>query len=352
MGDLFDKATRGKRLKSDDRVPGNLPFVTAGEADEGVSAFIGNTVRVFPKNTVTIDMFGSAKYRNYDYGCDDHVAVVHCHDLSKGAAIFLASAIHKSSYNGQFNYGRNFYAKDADTLVIRLPVCNGKPNFAFMGSFIAELEAERIAELEAYLLAAGLKDYNLTSEEQAAINIMQKAAPLETLEVTFNSLFENIQQGRRLKKDDQILGEIPFVMAGVTNTGVANYISNPIAKFPENSITIDIFGNTFYRSYAFGAGDDTGVYWSDKKSYSKEQMLFFTAVMGKSLLGKYSYGEKLRSSRSLDFKVNLPAKNGLVNYQFMETLISAVQKLVIKGVVDYADKKLTAAHHATQQSST
>lgn len=46
---LFGKSTRGKRLKSEDRVPGNLPFVTAGEADEGVSDFIGNKVTVFAK---------------------------------------------------------------------------------------------------------------------------------------------------------------------------------------------------------------------------------------------------------------------------------------------------------------
>lgn len=65
---LFGKSTRGKRLKSDDRIPGDLPFVTAGESNEGVSAFIGNNVTVFSGNTTTIDMFGSAKYRNYKYG--------------------------------------------------------------------------------------------------------------------------------------------------------------------------------------------------------------------------------------------------------------------------------------------
>lgn len=52
-------------------------------------------------------------------------------------------------------------------------------------------------------------------------------------------------------------------MSGTTNAGVVNYISNPVASFPRNAITIDIFGNTFYRDYAFGAGDDTGVYWND-----------------------------------------------------------------------------------------
>jgi len=62
---LFGKSTRGKRLKGDDRIAGTLPFVTAGEASEGISAYISNDVEVFEKNTTTIDMFGSAKYRNY-----------------------------------------------------------------------------------------------------------------------------------------------------------------------------------------------------------------------------------------------------------------------------------------------
>ena len=79
---LFGKATRGNRLKSSDRIPGNLPFVTAGEAEEGVSAFVGNDIKVFNKNTITIDMFGSAKYRNYKYGGDDHIAVVHTEKIT------------------------------------------------------------------------------------------------------------------------------------------------------------------------------------------------------------------------------------------------------------------------------
>src|SRR5690606_27132980 len=91
----------------------------------------------------------------------------------------------------------------------------------------------------------------------------------------FKQIFNRITQGKRLKKDDQLPGDIPFVMAGITNTGVVNYISNRVEKFPKNSITIDIFGNTFYRDYSFGAGDDTGVYWNDVKNYSKPVMLFF-----------------------------------------------------------------------------
>lgn len=161
-------------------------------------------------------------------------------------------------------------------------------------------------------------------------------------EFTLESLFDNIKQGRRLKKQDQKTGSIPFVMAGVTNNAVANYISNPVAKFPANSITVDIFGNTFYRDYEFGAGDDTGVYYNVARKYAKETMLYFTTAISKSLLGKFSYGQKLRSSQSLKFKISLPTKNDQIDYDFMQNFIKAIEKLAIKDVVLWADKKITA----------
>ena len=147
---LFGKSTRGKRLKGADRIDGHLPFVTAGEADEGISAFIGNDVHVFAENTTTIYMFGSAKYRNYKYGGDDHVAIVHTEKLPKYAAIFVTSAIHKSSHNGQFDYGRNFYAKDADALNILLPVKGGKPDYSTMATLISAIHKIVIKNVVAY----------------------------------------------------------------------------------------------------------------------------------------------------------------------------------------------------------
>lgn len=150
LENLFGKSTRGRRLKSTDRIFGNLPFVTAGETDEGISAFIGNDVIVFPKNTTTIDMFGSAKYRNYNYGGDDHIAVVHTDKLAKFASIFVTTAIHKSSYNGQFNYGRNFYAKDADELNISLPVKGQKPDYELMETLISAIQKLVIKDVVLY----------------------------------------------------------------------------------------------------------------------------------------------------------------------------------------------------------
>lgn len=147
---LFGKATRGKRLKSADRISGDLPFVTAGENDTGISAFIGNDVEVFKANTITIDMFGSAKYRNYQYGADDHIAVVHCDKLAKEAVCFLTSAIHKVSNAGQFSYAKNFYAKDADELNISLPTKNNVPDYALMKTLGSAVQKLVIADVVKY----------------------------------------------------------------------------------------------------------------------------------------------------------------------------------------------------------
>ncbi len=148
---LFGKSTRGKRLKGDDRIPGSLPFVTAGEANEGISAFIGNDVEVFEKNTTTIDMFGSAKYRNYQYGGDDHVAIVHTEQLPMMAAIFVTSACHKAAHTGKFDYGHNFYAKDADALNIMLPKANdGNPDYKAMETLISAIHKLVVKDVVQY----------------------------------------------------------------------------------------------------------------------------------------------------------------------------------------------------------
>lgn len=162
--ELFGKSTRGKRLKSADRILGELPFVTAGEADTGISAFIGNHVTRFKPNTITIDMFGSAKYRNYEYGADDHIAVVHTDKLPKHSVLFLTSAIHKIANAGQFSYARNFYAKDADTLNIELPVKDNKPDFDLMANYLQAIEKLVIKEVVAWA------DKQIEATEQVILN--------------------------------------------------------------------------------------------------------------------------------------------------------------------------------------
>ena len=287
---------------------------------------------------------------------DGHGAtsVLQSEKLNKTNQMFIIGAIERV-IKAKYSYNNKATKIELKNSIINLPIKNGKIDYEFMESFIVEIEerrikemeAERLQELQCYLKVTELDNYNLTNEEQKVLEDFKNGL-ISFSEFSFKNIFNKILQGRRLKKEDQITGDIPFVMAGTTNTGIAKYISNPVAKFPKNSVTIDIFGNTFYRNYDFGAGDDTGVYWDNEKNYSEKTMLYLTSSMSKLVQGKFDFGNKLRSSQSLDFKVQLPIHNNKPNYKLMETFITAIQKLLIKDVVMYADKKIEATKSVIQ----
>ena len=329
-----------------------LPVLTAGIENQGLNNYAPRDNATILKNVISISAnganTGATFYQNKEFTVlQDAYAISFKEELpNDNQYLFLTGAIAKSIY-GNFAWTDKAGWEKVKKEFIQLPTKDGKIDFEFMDACIRELEEERIRELSAYLTVSGLDNYELSSEEKEALDAYDS---IMFGKCKFKDIFNKIKQGRRLKKDDQIVGNIPFVMSGRTNTGVVGYISNPIALFPKNSITIDIFGNSFYRSYDFGAGDDTGVYWNDKTQYSKEAMLYLTTAMEKTLLGKYSYGKKLRSSQSFNFKMQLPTKDGKIDFSYMELLISAVQKLVIKDVVLYADEKIQSTKKIVKEN--
>ena len=314
----------------------------AGIGNAGVVGRISNPVASFPANSLTVDIFGNTFYRDCPFGAGDDTGVYWnvSRTYSKEQMLFMGIAIERS-LRGKFSFGNKLRSSQSYDFKISLPVTHsGEIDFAFMDSFIRELAA--------YLKASGLADSKLSASERKALD---QFGAIEWREFRYDEIFNHIEQGRRLKKDDQIPGEIPFVMSGITNAGVVNLISNPVASFPANSLTIDIFGNVFYRSFAYGLGDDTGAYWNDEKHYSTEKMLFFAASMARSLLGKFSYGHKLRSSKSLGFKMLLPAlTSDLPDYGYME-FMRAVQKLVVRDVADFAANRISATRKCVRANS-
>lgn len=231
------------------------------------------------------------------------------------------------------DFEKTFYASE-----VELPFKDGIVNTDYMENYMRELQKERVRELQLYLQATGLSSYDLTNGELNAIGEGKR----EWKSFRIGDLFDNIQQGARLTKQDQVSGDLPFVMSGTTDTGVVAKIGNSKNQFPSNSLTIDIFGNVFYRSFEFGASDDVGVYWNTERQIDKLAMLYMASSIQKGLEGKFSYGFKLRSSKSHDLECFLPVKNNEPDYEYMATYIKAIQKLVIKGVVQFADREMKA----------
>ena len=70
--------------------------------------------------------------------------------------------------------------------------------------------------------------------------------------------------------------------------------------------------------------------------------LYIATCVSKSLSHKYSWENSVSKTKIKSDRISLPVKNGIPDFEIMKTFISAIQKLVIKDVVLYADRKIAA----------
>lgn len=320
--------------------------ITAGLTNNGILGKSDVKAKVFKEQTITVDMFGFAFYRPFKYKLVTHARVfalipkVH---ISNAQGLFIASSLH--FINEKFGYESMCSWEKIKSEKIFLPQKDGKIDFDFMESFIAELEAERVAELSAYLTVSGLDNYELSSEEK---NALKNYSSLKWDTYNLKKLFGKSTRGKRLKGEDRIVGTLPFVTAGEASEGISAYISNKVEVFEKNTTTIDMFGSAKYRNYRYGADDHIAVVHTE--AVPMKASIFLTSAIHKAAhTGKFDYGHNFYAKDADALDIILPAKDGKPDYEAMELLISAIQKLVIKDVVLYADRKIEGIKEITKQ---
>lgn len=72
----------------------------------------------------------------------------------------------KRSTQGLFDYANKFNREKAREILVALPFLNGKIYFSYMEKYIEELEA--------YLVATGLKNYHLTKYDEEVLDRFNK----------------------------------------------------------------------------------------------------------------------------------------------------------------------------------
>ncbi|MBW6486008.1 MAG: restriction endonuclease subunit S [Syntrophobacterales bacterium] len=319
----------------------------AGVTNTGIVNYVSNPVACFPKNSITVDIFGNVFYRDYTFGAGDDTGVYWNDEVqySRAVMLFFSIAMQKS-LSGKFSYGEKLRSSQSFNFLINLPTKNGKVDHDFMERFIAELEAERIAELEAYLSVAGLKDYTLRKDEVKALDEIQNVT-WDTFKL--ESLFGKSTRGKRLKSEDRISGVLPFVTAGETNEGVSDFIGNIVDVFEANTTTIDMFGSAKFRNYKYGGDDHVAIVHTE--NLAKYASIFITTAIHKSShTGKFDYGRNFYAKDADELNILLPTDGKQPDYKLMETFISAIHKLVLKDVVLYLDRKIEATKNVTRMS--
>ena len=319
----------------------------AGVTNAGVVNYISNPVASFPANSITIDIFGNTFYRNYAFGAGDDTGVYWNDSInySESAMIFFAVAMQKA-LSGKFSYGKKLRSSQSLNFKMKLPIKDSKIDFDFIESFVAELEAERVAELSAYLTVSGFDNYELSDAE---LNALQEYPTINWKTFNLEKLFGKSTRGKRLKSADRIVGDLPFVTAGEASEGISAHIGNDVEVFNENTTTIDMFGSAKYRNYKYGADDHIAVVHTDKLPM-KASIFVTSAIHKASHTGKFDYGHNFYAKDADALDIMLPEKNGNPDYAYMEMLVSAVQKLVIKDVVKYSDAKINATKEVVSKN--
>ncbi|QQW68188.1 restriction endonuclease subunit S [Helicobacter pylori] len=365
LGDLFE-ASNGDFDIQKRHINHKGEFViTAGLSNNGVLGQSDIKAKVFESHSITIDMFGCAFYRSFPYKMVTHARVFSLKpkfEINHKIGLFLSTLFF--DYPKKFGYENMCsWAKiKNDKVILPLkPSANTQTlddiDFHFMEKFIAELEQCRLAELEAYLKATGLSNTTLSNDEENALNLFKcdltwqsfklgdlfEIRPTKAYKLTNSHLFDNSAKN-------------PVVTNSSLNNGISGYSSlEPTEK--GNQITYSDTTTSegiFYQKRPFiGYSHVQGLYSLKYHEFWNEKtLLYIVTAFKKVACGRFNYGNKFNRKIASGMPIILPTnQHGKIDFHFMRTLINALMKQTIQGVVQYSSAKIQATKEAISQET-
>lgn len=318
MEDILDIKS-GVRLTKADQIDGNIPFIGASDANNGVTEFVGNTNKSLDSNVLGVNYNGSVVenfYHSYECIFSDDVKRIKFKNVEYGdefTYLFLKHMI--LSQKNKYQYGYKFNAKRMNRQKIMLPIDkNGKPHWEYMSQFMKKLEKENIEKtlnhiyIYIYILAKKFENKYLLK------NVSWKEFFIEDI--------CEIKSGKDIYERDRIDGQTPYVTATANNNGIGYFISNENATLQEKCISVNRNGSvgySFYHSYPALFGNDTRKLIP---KYSDDHVAKFISFMISSQKEKYGYGYKMGTARLKRQKILLPVnEEELIDYDFMKKYI-------------------------------
>ena len=374
---------RGKEA-APNRVPdGDINMINETSTNNGVAKkAASNFVFDAPAITVSVNHAQTVFLQTEDFCASVNILILKSTWLSKMPEIGLYIATYLKKNNQRYDYSCKISKDKLNDTVLVLPTLdeidetspysdNGFiPDWQYMQERIAELEQERIAELEHYLVASGLNNYELTEEDKSILATelfnsddatelpSENGCRKEARKFKISDVFD-LCKGKRLIKSEHIYGNTPFIGSTDSNNGVTGYIGQePI--FSGNAITISYngsVGQVFYQENDFWASDDINVLYL--KNHVLNALLYgYLSGALKKAGSKFSYSYKWNLKRMKETLITLPIQTNadhtpiidpenkyhpegyIPDWSFMEKYIRAIEKVVIKDVVDWKDEEI------------
>ncbi len=226
-------------------------------------------------------------------------------------------------------------------------------DFHFMEKFIAELEA--------YLKATGLSNTTLSNDEENALNLFDgknsrggnTPCGLTWQSFRLGDLFE-IYTGRDIIIGQTQQGDIPLVSHQHENNGIAKTIkeihNRTIFNHKQTIALADrgvFLATTQNKDFHIGTRVKALVFKNGEQD--KKTRLFFTTCINKNQIMFLDYSSNA-TNKLPNLTISLPTnQHGKIDFHFMCTLINALMKQTIQGVVQYSSAKIQATKEAISQ---
>lgn len=194
-----------------------------------------------------------------------------------------------------------------------LPSKNDEPDWDFMEEFIKEIEEENKEKL------AVLKDVKPVDDE---IDIS------DWHEFRIEDLFDGLNGDFDIKqKHINNKGDI-VITSGVENFGILGKTDVKARLINEKTLTIDMFGNVFYRPYKYKMVTHARVFALIPKFDMSDSIGLFMATIFFHLKEKYSYSNMCSFNKIKNEMILLPAKNDEPDWEYMEDFITNQQEKI------------------------
>ena len=168
-----------------------------------------------------------------------------------------------------------------------------------------------------------------------------KLQNVEWGEYKLGDLFE-VGTGSLLSNDELKSGTIPRISAKSENNGTLGYFDSESltnARHFENFISVNFFGadgGIFYHPYKASVEMKVHTLKISNKELNAKTGNFIASSLKLALNG-FGYGNQLSSSKlkDSDFKIQLPTKNGEIDFEYMESFIAQIENDRITKLDEY-----------------
>lgn len=338
-------------------INGNIPYVTRTAFNNGYMRTCGNSDKINKGNCITIGAeSGIAFYQPVDFVAGNRIFRLSRKGLEEKEYIYLTSILNIQSKKYSYSNPRNPDKIKIEKIYLPvIPSPDKKHKYTVedidwehMKKRIAELERERIAELEAYLQVAGLENYELTEEDEKVL--LEKPAfkkfVLETLfyKVDLKRIKKTFKKNEDISKEKTAEYSLPLINAKNGNNGIMYY--GRIEDWESEEHCIDIVsdgavstGNVYPQPQKTGVLYNAYMIKLNEDIRSENVLIYISKSIEKVIKEKFSYDNKAIWEKVKTNIIELPVNSsGTPDFDYMERYINALEKLVIADVVKYKDK--------------